>query len=88
MYDGKLSKFKDKHIKTKSLEIRFNKKVRFQQVKNFGKVLEYNENGYYAKLEVPIQKHTKIASQILRELPINDLDINELSLTEIIRKVF
>ncbi len=83
LYDGSLDELKKKYLQNKYLKFIFHNKVEKEDLKRYGIIKEYD--GVSVILEVPLSSHTKVAAQMLEELPVDDLDIAEISLTDIVR---
>jgi ABC-2 type transport system ATP-binding protein len=90
IFDGKLKKIIDKYARNKILSLVFSEEVTEQKLKKFGQIKDFNqgESKYSATLLVDRKKTTQIASDLLRELPVEDLNIEEPPIEAIIREVF
>lgn len=88
IYDGNLGELIKKYASEKYLKLNFQKNIDREDLEKFGKVIEYHENGIGAVLSVPRVNHTNVAGEILKKFPVDDLDISEVSLEEIISKIF
>lgn len=90
IFDGKLKKIIDKYARNKILSLVFSQEVSQQKLRKFGQVKKFNqgESKYTATLLVDRKKATQVASNILKELPIEDLNIEEPPIEAIIREVF
>lgn len=90
IFDGQLQDIIDKYARNKTLSLVFSKPVTKKELKEFGTVKEFTEDGtaYTAKLEIPRKKATAVAGKVLSKLPIEDLNIEEPPIEAIIREVF
>lgn len=88
IYDGSLDTIIKQYGKDKYLGFVFNKSVSEKDLEAFGTVQEYNPDGLSVKLSVPREEHTRIAAEMLKKFPVDDLDISEVSLEEIIGNIF
>lgn len=88
IYDGSLDTIIKQYGKEKYLGFVFNKSVNVKDLETFGTVQEYNPDGLSVKLSVPREEHTRIAAEMLKKFPVDDLDISEVSLEEIIGNIF
>ncbi len=90
IFDGELQSIIDKYARDKILSLTFTKKVSREKLEQYGTIKEFEEDGssYTATLTVPRKEATKRASDILSELPVQDLNIEEPSIEAIIREVF
>lgn len=86
IYDGDLQALKDKYATNKILKVTFKESVKVQDLEKFGRIKEFSEKK--AVIEVKRKNGTKIASQILNILPVDDILIDEMEIEEIIRKIF
>lgn len=85
-YDGNLEELVKKHAQHKIIKLIFLKEVNRGDLEKYGKIVEYEPLS--VTLEVSREKTKEIASQILRDLPIDDLDIAEVPIETIVRKIF
>lgn len=87
IYDGKLNKLISQYAKDKIIKITTLKEVKREDFQVFGTVEEYN--GISVSVRVP-REHVKVvaAKIISSSLPIDDILIDEMSITEIIRAIF
>lgn len=88
IYDGPLKNLINDYIKDKYLKLIFNDPVPREKLEKFGRVVEWVDEGIKATVSVDRAKHTAVASQILAELPVDDLDISEASLEEVVAEIF
>lgn len=90
IFDGELQQIIDKYARNKILSLVFSESVSQTQLKKFGTIREFTSDGsdQTATLIVPRKEATKVASDLLRSLPVEDLNIQEPSIEAIIREVF
>lgn len=90
VFDGKLVHIIDTYARTKTLSLVFSQPVPKSELKKYGTVKEYSEDGsaYTAKLQVPRKQATGVAGKILSQLPVEDVNIEEPPIEAIIREVF
>ncbi|MFC1780346.1 ATP-binding cassette domain-containing protein [Patescibacteria group bacterium] len=86
VYDGDLEKIIKKYARNKYLTLVFLKEVQKKDVVEFGKVVSYEP----LKATISVSRHVtpQVASEVLKKLPVDDLDIAEPELEEIIRGLF
>ncbi len=90
IFDGKLKKIIDKYARNKILSLVFSEEINEKELKKFGQIkdLDQRETNYTATLLVPRKKAAQVASQILKQLPVEDVNIEEPPVEAIIREVF
>jgi len=90
IFDGKLKKIIDKYARNKILSLVFSEEVSEKELKKFGQIKDFNqgESRYTATLLVSRKKAAQMASELLKQLPIEDLNIEEPPIEAIIREVF
>jgi ABC-2 type transport system ATP-binding protein len=90
IFDDKLQDIIKKYARHKILSLVFSKPVEQQVLEKYGQVKEFNQDGsaYTATLLVERQSATHIASKLLDQLPVEDLNIEEPPIEAIIREVF
>lgn len=90
IFDGELKKIIDKYARHKILSLIFSTAVSQKKLSQFGEVKDFNQgtSKYSATLLVPRKKATYVASEILKQLPVEDLNIEEPPIEAIIREVF
>ncbi len=88
IFDGSLQSLNDKYINKKYLKLVFNKSVNEKDVDKYGEIVEFDHNGLSATISIDKGKHLEAASSILKQLPVDDMDISEADLEDIISKVF
>lgn len=85
-YDGKLENLVRKYARNKSITLVFLKEVPKDKLKEYGKITHYQP--LKATFSIPRSKVSDIASDMLKKLPVDDVDIAETPIEEIIRQVF
>lgn len=78
----------NKYATSKYLKLVFLKNTSIDTLKKYGEVLEYEPNGLSATIKAEKSKNVEVASSMLKNLAIDDLDISEASLEDIIRNIF
>lgn len=86
LFDDKLTLLTKKFAGNKYLKIDFEKNIARENLEKYGEIIEYNDLS--CTLSVPAATHTKIAADVLSKYEIDNLDIQEVSLDEIITKIF
>ncbi|MFA6459186.1 MAG: ATP-binding cassette domain-containing protein [Candidatus Paceibacterota bacterium] len=87
IYDGKLKNLITHYAKDKVIKVTTLEKISASRLEQFGTVEESSEIG--ASIRVPRERVKEIASKIISsDLPIDDILIDEMSATEIIRAIF
>jgi ABC-2 type transport system ATP-binding protein len=86
IYDGELSNLISRFAKKKVLNITFIKEIDKKDIEKFGEIKKFERKRVI--LEVSKERCTGIASQILNKFPVDDILIDEISVEEIIRKIF
>lgn len=86
VYDGDLEQIIKKYAGNKYITMVFLREVEKKDVSQFGKVVNYEP----LKATISVSRHVTphIASEVLKKLPVDDLDIAEPELEEIIRQLF
>lgn len=85
-FDGELSKIIEKYADHKVLSVVLSKEVPREKLEKLADVVEVE----YPKVVFSVKRKevsTK-AAQILKELPVEDLNIEEVEIEEIIRRLF
>lgn len=86
IYDGELSNLISRFAESKILNITFLKEINKKDFEKFGEIQEFGKMRII--LKVPKEKCTSIASQILNEFSVDDILINEISVEEVVRRIF
>jgi len=86
VYDGDLKEIIKKYASNKYITLVFLKEVNQSDLKKFGKVMEFEP--LKATLSVARKNIPQVASDVLKKLPVDDLDISEAKLDDIIRQLF
>ncbi len=85
-YDGDLEHIIQKYARNKYIKLVFLKQVNREDVEKFGKLIYYEPH----KATISVDRHNtpQVASELLKKLPVDDLDIAEPELEDIIRRLF
>jgi len=86
IYDGTVDNLIKQHANYKTITAIFNGKVSQNKLEVIGKVVEFDD--LKASIEVPRELVAKMASKLLAEFDVDDLDIQEPRLENIIAEVF
>lgn len=86
VYDGSLKDIILKYAANKYITLIFLKEVNKEDVKPFGKIVSFDP--LKATISVKRKDTPEVAAQVLKKLPIDDLDITEPKLEDIIRQLF
>jgi len=86
LFDGKLDQIIKKFADHKQITLVLSKEVQKEKFEKIGKVLEFD----FPKVVVTVQrsKVSDAAAKLLKEFPVEDLNIEEAKLEDIIRDVF
>ncbi len=85
-YDGQLNQIIKKYASNKYITLVFLKEVEKKDVERFGDIVDFDP--HKATISVPRSETPHVASETLKKLPVDDVDIAEPELDEIIRKLF
>lgn len=90
IFDGNLQDIIDKYAQNKILSLVFSEPVKEKDLKQFGTIKEYKNDGsaYTATILVPRKTAAQVAGKMLTKLPIEDVTIEEPPIEAIIRDVF
>lgn len=86
LFDGKLDEIIKKFADHKNLTVIFSKDVGLEKLKEIGKVESFEMPK--AVISVKREKASDMAAKLLKEFPVEDLNIEEAQLEDIIREVF
>jgi len=86
VFDGPLQDIIDTYARNKILSVTFDKKISKVTLEKYAEVKSYQD--HKATLLVPRKIATQVASSILAQLPIEDINIEEPPIEAIIREVF
>lgn len=86
IFDGLLQDIIDQYARSKILSMVFTKEVSQEKLTKFGAVKDYEMPK--ATILVPRRQATKVASKLMAELPVDDINIEEPPIEAIIREVF
>jgi ABC-2 type transport system ATP-binding protein len=90
VFDGKLQDIIDKYARNKIIKLVFSESVTEAKLKKFGTIKEFSQDGstYTATLVAPRKEATKMAANVLSNLPVQDVTVEEPTIESIIREVF
>jgi ABC-2 type transport system ATP-binding protein len=88
LYDGSLETMIKQFAKEKYLTIQFEKPIPRNDLKSYGKIIEYRDEGLNVVLAVASPQSHTITARILERLPVNDINIEDVRLEDVIRDVF
>ncbi len=86
IYDGTVENLIKQHANYKTVTAIFNSKISKTKLETIGKVTEFED--LRASIEIPRDKVAKMASKLLTDFDVDDLDIQEPRLENIIAGVF
>lgn len=86
VYDGSLEKIIKQYADQKYLTVVFYKEIAKKDLEKIGNVTGYE--GLKATISVPRAVHSQAAAELLSQFPVDDLDISEVGLEDVIRKIF
>ncbi|NTV46041.1 MAG: ATP-binding cassette domain-containing protein [Chlorobiales bacterium] len=85
-FDGQLDDVLDRFSSEKILSLEFQHPIEKAELEQFGTVEEFSSLN--ARMRIPRSSISNISSNILKALPVHDLNIEEIPIEEIIRKIF
>ena len=87
-FDGQLSEVMDRFADFKIVSISWLTEAHFPEVdlQRYGEVLQHTSNRI--QLKVKRDQVIAVCKQLLDELPVNDIDIQEVPIEEVIRQIF
>ncbi len=90
IFDGKLQDIIDKYARSKIVSLSFSSPVTKKELTKYGTVKEHSEDDtrLTATLLVPRKKAASAAAEVLKKLPVQDVNIEEPPIEAIIREVF
>lgn len=86
IYDGSISSLIKEHVKYKTISFVFSKRIDKKQLEEIGEVVSLTDTS--GVLRVDRNNVTISSAKLLKNFPIEDLDINEMSLEEVVREIF
>ncbi len=86
IYDGSLADIVKKYTQNKLLTIIFQKAVEKKELVSFGEVREYEK--LKATIAVPIREARDAAAKLLKDYPVEDINIEDPDIETIIRGIF
>ena len=86
VFDGKLEEIIKKFADHKIISVHFAKKIKPEKLKEIGRVKEFD----FPKAVISVKKSIAplAAAQLLREFPVDDLNLEEPAIEDIIRELF
>lgn len=85
-YDGALKSLTDKYNQEKTLKFTFSQSVTKKSLQKYGKISSHTS--LETTISVPRDKFLIAAGDILKKFPVSDLNIEEMSIEEVIRQIF
>ncbi|MCK5061453.1 ATP-binding cassette domain-containing protein [Candidatus Parcubacteria bacterium] len=85
-YDGDFGSLIKKYAKLKTIKLVFLKEVKKENLQKYGKIIDFEP--LKASLEVNREKVGEVASGILNEFSVDDLNISEMPIEEVVRRIF
>src|SRR6185312_8656063 len=86
LYDGPLDRLVERYADHKIVRVRFTSPIAAADLKALGVVVSVDE--LVAVLEVPRDKVPASAAALLRSYPVADLDVEEVDIDDIVRRLF
>jgi len=86
VYDGELSRLMREHVTNKTITFVSTKSISETDLKKFGEIVSLNDN--HGVLSVPKNEVAHVSAKLLKSFPIEDLDIDEMSLGDVIESMF
>ena len=86
LYDGALDRLVERYADHKILRVRFTTPVAAEDLKSLGTVVRSGEDS--VTLEVPRANVSASAAALLRSYPVADLNVEEVAIDDIIRRLF
>src|SRR3989338_1752403 len=86
LYDGDLNTLIKRYINHKVMIVTFMRDVKLQNFQKYGFVKEFAPRRLV--IEVGEKEYKKVATVFLNKLPVDDILINEVSIEEVVRKIF
>jgi ABC-2 type transport system ATP-binding protein len=86
LYDGSLERLVERYADHKIVRARFKARVEAEDLKSLGSVVSVGD--LTATLEVPRDKVPASAAALLRSYPVVDLDVEEVDIDDIVRRIF
>jgi ABC-2 type transport system ATP-binding protein len=86
LYDGSLEDIIKKYAKHKLLTVQLSQKVEREKFKDLGEIIRYE----YPKVTLSVlrEKSNIVATKLLQKFPVEDLNVEDISIEEVIRDVF
>ena len=68
------------------MEFKFNRKVNKKDVQNYGDIIECRPER--VTLSIPRDKSSKVITDIMNKLPVEDISVHEKSMEDIVSDIF
>jgi len=86
LFDGRVTDLVKKYVNYKVIHFELKNGIKKEDLKKLGKIEYFNGNR--GKINVERENVTKVAAKLLRSFPVEDLDIEEVSLEDVVRTIF
>ena len=86
LFDGRVRDLVKKYVNYKVLHFELRKGVKEEDLKKLGKIEYFNGNR--GKMNVKREEVAKVAAKLLKSFPVEDIDIEEVSLEDVVRTIF
>jgi len=86
LFDGKVSDLVKEYVNYKVIHFELEKGIKKEDLQKLGKVEYFNGNR--GKINVKREDVTKVAGKLLKSFPVEDIDIEEVSLEDVVRTIF
>ena len=88
IFDDALAVLVERYSDSKRLTLQFSESVSAVELEPYGRVLERGDDGSSATLEVPRDRITRVAAEVLTRLPVADIAIADVEAEEVIHQIF
>ncbi|MGI5897853.1 MAG: ABC transporter ATP-binding protein [Candidatus Dojkabacteria bacterium] len=86
IYDGKLDELTKSFVKKKYVKFLLKKEVKVNEISKIGEVVSFN--GMEGVVAVDRENITNVLAKFLKEFEVIDIDVEEPSLEDVVRKIF
>ncbi len=86
LYDDSLSELASKFVKKKNIHFVFPKKIELREIEKYGDIVDFD--GKEGTISVPVGDVRSVATKLLEEYEVEDIDIGEMGLEDIVRNIF
>lgn len=86
LYDDSILELTSKFVKKKNIHFVFSKAINSKDLEKYGEIVDFD--GKEGTLSVKIDDVKSVATKLLEEYGVEDIDISEMSLEDIVRGVF